>query len=1000
MRNPEYYSLPPESLEQSQPPSFNDARGGCLTWFSRSIPVIIIGLLALCFVGAASVLVVYAAYANDLPPAEQLGTSKLDQSTKIYARDGQTLLFEIFDPNGGRRTIVQPNRIPLVMKQAIIATEDPSFYSNVGVDFYAVARAVYYLIRYQRVLSGGSTLTQQLVRNSLITAEPTVDRKIKEAILALEVTRRYSKDEILAKYLNTIFFGNLSYGIEAASQSYFNKDIKDLNLAEASLLAGLPQSPSAYDPCQNPDAALDRQQIVLGLMREAGYVNSAQAAAAQREMTIRLNSADFVKQCKSSLAFKAPHFVNYVRKVLEQQFGTEVVYKGGLQVTTTLDPQMQAIVEEEAKKQIDVLKGKNVTNAAAVLLNPHTGEVLAMLGSVDFNNKDIDGQVNVADRLRQPGSSIKPINYVTAFSKKGWTPATPIYDLKTDFPDGNGRPPYTPVNYDGRDHGIVTARTALANSLNVPAVKTLYATSTLDQYGYPHPFAMIETASKLGITTFTDAKGTPKTFGLALTLGGGDIKLTELTGAYSAFSNLGARMPLTPISKIVDGNGRVLFDLKTKDKPKAQCAQFDPDARDEQPDANNLCAKSAPYSYLVTSILSDNDARGLAFGLNTPLKLCGDGTSTCARTGIRPTAVKTGTTNDFKDNWTIGYTPEVALGVWVGNSNATPMKDVTGITGAAPIWHNVLARLYKETDTYKIIPAHDFPVPGGLVRAEICTDSGLLATELCPPDHRRVETFVANHAPTQKDSVWQKLKIDKRNGLLASDKCDPNQVEERVFQVPLHDVADVIPYDRILDLARKNGWQVPPQPSPCYEGEPTGEPTQTLGPTDTPQATPLPLLVTITRPRKNEIVRGPVQVWGYAVMQNFDRYQVAVRASNGQLSTLQVGRAYVAQESLLANWDTQNFPDGSYTIILVIWDHSNNSETDSVPVILQNGGVSPTPTPTRIPLPTSTPIPTTLPTSTHTPKPANTPKPTNTLTPPVNTPTKTFTPCPTFTPTP
>jgi hypothetical protein len=453
-------------------------------------------------------------------------------------------------------------------------------------------------------------------------------------------------------------------------------------------------------------------------------------------------------------------------------------------------------------------------------------------------------------------------------------------------------------------------------------------------------------------------------------------------------------MPLQPISMIVDGSGKVLFDIKTKDKPKAQCAQFDPDAQGEQPDGSNYCARSAPYAYLITSILSDNDARALAFGLNTPLKLCTDGTSTCARDKVRPAGVKTGTTNDFKDNWTIGYTPELLLGVWVGNSNATPMKDVTGVTGAAPIWHNVMARLYKEAVGYKSIPAHDFTVPNGLVRTAICVDSGLLATDLCPPDHRRVETFVANHAPTTKDTVWQNLKVDKRNGLLASDKCDPSQVEDHLFQVPLHDVADVIPYDRILDYARKNGWQVPPQPSPCYEGEPTSEPTQTFGPTDTPQATPLPLLVNITSPRKNDIVRSTVPISGYAAIQNFDRYQVSVRTANGQASVLQNSRTYAAQESLLATWDTLNFPDGTYTIVLAVWDQTNRTETDSVRVVLQNAGL----TPTRTPLPTSTPFPTLLPTFTHTPKPVNTIKPTNTV--PVILPTKTFTPCPTFTPTP
>ncbi len=989
MRNPEYY-LPPEAY-RGAPPTFNERMRGCWSVFLLSIPLLLIITLAFCFLGTIGAILLYAAYAGDLPPTEKLGTVQLAQSTKIYDRNGG-LLFEVFDPQGGRRTVVQPNQIPLVMKQAVIATEDPTFYTNSGVDLYAVARAIYYLIRYQRVLSGGSTITQQLVRNSLITAEPTVERKIRESILATEVTRRYSKDQILAFYLNTIYFGNLSYGIQAASSSFFNKEVSKLNLAEASLLAGLPQAPSLYDPCQNPDAALERQEIVLGLMQRAGYINAGQANAAKSEMTIRLKSPDFEKQCDAALTFKAPHFVNYVRAQLEQQYSPEVVYKGGLQVTTTLDPQMQAIAEEEARKQIASLKSKNVTNAAVVILRPNTGEILAMLGSVDFNNKEIDGQVNVADRLRQPGSSIKPLNYVTALSQKGWSPATPIYDLRTNFPDGNGRPPYTPVNYDGRDHGIVSVRTALASSLNVPAVKTLYATSTTDPYGYPKPLSMMETARRVGITTFHDTQGKPKSFGLALTLGGGDVKLVELTSAYSAFANLGAWIPPTPylkITRVVNNQTQVLYDLATRDRPKAQCARFDPGNPGEQPDANNVCARSAPYAYLITNILSDNNARALAFGTNSILRTS------------RPSSVKTGTTTDFKDNWTIGYTADAVIGVWVGNSNATPMKDVTGVTGAAPIWRNVLDRLYKETDALKGIPPREFPIPNGLVRAEICADSGLLATELCPPDRRRTELFVANRAPTEKDTAWQRLKIDKRNSLLASDKCDPAEVEEQVFQVPLHDVGDLIPYDQILDLARKNGWKVPPKdPSPCVEGEPTAEPSVTLGPTDTPQPTTIPVFVKITRPQRNEIVRGIVQVYGYAASQNFERFQVSVHSGTTN-QVLAVSRAMALQESLLANWDTRNFPDGTYTLDLTIWDRFNNSEQDNVTVVLQNAGV--TPSPTLVPSATRTPVPSRTPQPTFTPKPTNTSKPTNTLplpTVPVNTPTKTLTPCPTYTPTP
>ncbi|MCI0474901.1 MAG: penicillin-binding protein, partial [Anaerolineales bacterium] len=330
----------------------------------------------------------------------------------------------------------------------------------------------YYYLRYGKpVGGGGSTITQQLVRNTLITPEPTFERKIREAMLAIEITRRYSKDQILEYYLNAIPFGNLAYGIEAASETYFDKRAEELNLAEASLLAGLPQAPSLWDPCLNPEGALARQRAVLELMVEANYITREQATATAGETAKMIKADAFDRRCDQGVGIQAPHFVVYVRQLLEEQFGPEVVYKGGLQVTTTLDLKLQKIAEEEARKQIDALKDKNVTNASLVALDPKTGEILALLGSVDFFDKKIDGQVNVAVRLRQPGSSIKPINYVAAL-QKGWTPATVIADIKTEFPIP-GQPPYVPENYDTREHGLVNVRTALASSFNIPAVKTL-----------------------------------------------------------------------------------------------------------------------------------------------------------------------------------------------------------------------------------------------------------------------------------------------------------------------------------------------------------------------------------------------------------------------------------------------------------------------------------------------------------------------------------------------
>ncbi len=648
---------------------------GFLTFSTFAIFIAVIGVLIF------SAVSIVTSFAASLPPADQLSNIRVDQSTKIYDRYGH-LLYEVLAPNSGRRTVVPLNGIPLVMRQATIATEDPTFYSNPGVDPAGIARAVYYTF-FKGDITGGSTITQQLVKNNLLTNEVTFDRKIREAIISIEVAQKYSKDQILAAYLNTIPYGNLSYGVEAAAQSYFGKDASQLGLAEASLLAGLPQQPAEYDPCLHVEAALARQKDVLRLMVRNGFIQDSQVDPTAAAMDQYLHSQDFANRCNAKVGTVAPHFVAYVRDELEKIYGADVVNRGGLQVYTSLDPNIQKITEEEAQKQIALLKRQNVTNAAVVVLNPQTGEILAMLGSVNFFDKSIDGEVNVAVRPRQPGSSIKPVNYITAF-KKGWNPGTQILDAPSAFPQGQGLPLYTPVNYDGKFHGVVTVRTALDNSLNIPAVKTLYFV------GVPQ---MLDMAQQLGYTTFAD----PSHYGLALTLGAGEVTLLEHTGAYAIFANYGLRVPPTPFRKIIDGQGHVLLDIE-KNPPAGQQI-IDP-----------------RYAFQITNILTDNTARIPEFGPYSPLHLCVDGSAVCAKAKERPVAAKTGTTNDFRDNWTMGYTPELAVGVWVGNSNNSQMINSTGITGAAPIWHNVLARIYNEIVPYKDIAPHDFPVPPGMTK--------------------------------------------------------------------------------------------------------------------------------------------------------------------------------------------------------------------------------------------------------------------------------------------
>ena len=866
----------------------------------RMLSILLTVALIVAAVMIVGALGAYAYYARDLPSPEQLAARPLAQSTKLFDRNG-ALLYEVFDPNGARRTVIPIARVPAVLKQATIATEDKSFYTNPGVDWYGIARAIYYYARYGRPVSGGgSTITQQLLKNTLLSPEQTLERKIREAILAVEVARRYSKDQILEWYLNTICYGNLACGIQSASEAYFNKRVEDLSLAEATLLAGLPQAPALYDPCANPDAALNSQRDVLGLMVEENYITRDQANAALVESRKTITAPEFDRRCDQGIGINAPHFVVYARAELEKQFGPEVVYKGGLQVYTTLDLKLQKLAEEEARKQIATLTDKNVTNASLVALDPKTGEILAMLGSVDFFDKKIDGQVNVAVRLRQPGSAIKPITYATAF-QKGWTPATVIADVKTIIPIP-GQPDYEPVNYDTREHGLTPVRTALASSFNIPAVKALQFT------GVP---AMVETAKKLGITTFKD----PKNYGPALTLGGGDVMLIELTGAYAVFANQGNRVPLTPFYKITDSTGKPLFDLKTNPPKGTQVI----DAR---------------HAYQITSILSDVSARAPGFGTAGALRLS------------RPAAVKTGTTNDWRDNWTIGYTPDFVVGVWVGNSNNSEMEHISGITGAGPLWHNFIERALAGT------PQKDFPIPPGMLRIEVCVESGLIPTELCPPDHRAQEIFLAENAPVQQETVWQKIKIDRTNGLLGTELC-AQLIEEKIFAV--------YPLEARQWAIDHNIPQPPTEKSPnCPDPEPT--PVGGVKPA-----------MNVASPRDGAVLTGVAQIIGTAQMPDFDSYTVQIGFGNEPQDWFLLTRGTTPmQDGVLATWDTRRYPDGAYTIRLAMQDRAGKAFGGRVRVIVANAP-QPTARPSAIPSRTNTSLPTAtrtqiiLPTATLTP---------------------------------
>lgn len=588
-----------------------------------------------------------------LPSPNKLSSLDKPLTTEFYDRNGK-LLYRLYE--GRNRTLVTLNEIPKFLIEATIATEDKNFYHHFGFDPVAVVRATYANIVEGR-REGASTITQQLIKNSLLSPEKTFQRKFKELILAFWAERVYSKNEILQMYFNETPYGGPTWGIEAAAQTYFGKSTKDLTLSESAFLAGLPASPTEFSPYgSRPELAKDRQTLVLTRMMEEGYITEEE----------RNNAASEELQLKPPINnILAPHFVFFVKDYLSQKYGNRVVSQGGLKVTTTLDLSLQEDVEKIVRESIDSLAGLNVKNGAAMVTDPRTGQILSMVGSRDYYYPGF-GNFNAATALRQPGSSIKPITYATAF-KKGFSPGNTILDTPVTFKNAWGSP-YTPVNYDGTFKGPVSIRTALGSSLNIPAVKLL-ATVGLD--------SMIQTARDMGITTFTDTKN----YGLSLTLGGGATKMVEMMGVYGTLSQMGTLNPPTPIIKLTDSSGNTLEEYK--------------------PSGRNVLEDG--IAYLVTDILSDNEARRLAFGPNSLLNIPG-------------IAVKTGTSDNKRDNWTFGYSPDFVVGVWVGNPDNSPMNPqlTSGITGAAPIWNKITKTMLSK------YPSTDFTRPSGV--SEVIVD--------------------------------------------------------------------------------------------------------------------------------------------------------------------------------------------------------------------------------------------------------------------------------------
>ncbi len=626
---------------------------------------------------------------KDLPSPTDLSNKAQNVTTRILDRNGN-LLYRIYEDEN--RTLVSLPMVSKYLKDATIAIEDQDFYNHFGFSVKGISRAVLKNVMGEDV-QGGSTITQQLIKNRLLGHEKTYRRKIRELLLSLIAERIYSKDQILEMYLNTVAYGGSTYGIEEAAWRYFDTSAKDLSLSQAALLAGLPQAPSTYTPFgSNPELAYSRQAEVLRRMVDDGYISQLQADEAKQEKLI-FN--------QDRIDMQAPHFVMYVRKLLAEKYGEDVLSKGGLEVRTTLDLSLQNQAQEIVTNEVNKLTVFNISNGAALVTNPKTGELLAMIGGANYYDFAHDGQVNVTTRPRQPGSSIKPLTYATAF-EQGKTAASIIDDSPVVY-QIPGSKPYAPKNYDGRFHGRVTLRDALASSFNIPAVKLLAELGVN---------TLINKGESLGISTWQDRSR----FGLSLTLGAGEVLMTDMTELYSSFANLGYPVAINPFLEITNYKGETLY--------RNNCAL----------DASNCYGDlelSPRAAYLITDILSDNKARSTAFGLFSVLNIPN-----------QQVAVKTGTTNSMKDNWTIGYTTDRLVSTWVGNNDNTPMSYVaSGITGASPIWNKIMLLLLDDKNPHK------FTVPENMIKVKICAATGTLPCKACPKITE--ELFVKGSEPKQ-----------------------------------------------------------------------------------------------------------------------------------------------------------------------------------------------------------------------------------------------------------
>ncbi len=881
------------------------------------ISLLMTGLLSGLVVGATSAG--YTIITENLPTPDEVAQKSVEifETTKIYAwgpdqnGDGKrdpVLIYEVIDPNAGDRNWVSLDTLPDHVVCAAVALEDKTFWTNPGFNPRGIARAFVSNLQGDAV-QGGSSITQQVVKNSVIPLEErykrSYSRKVRELLISMELTRLYEKEEILEWYLNTNLYGNLAYGIDAAARVYFDKSASELTLAEAALLAPIPQYPM-LNPISSPDDARFRQGLTLQRMVEERCITQAEADVAKAQPWNLAESSE-------RYDIQAPHFALYVRRLLEETYGPEIVAGGGLRVYTTLDLELNSQAQCTIQSYLRILGGEdpsvvipeatsagceaaqyipdvpssrigkdfNVKNSAVMVIRPTTGEILAMVGSADYWDDEIDGKFNVAaDGLRQPGSSFKPFTYAT-FLSQGRNAAHMFLDVRQAFEQGEGMAPYVPENYSRNYHGPVSLRSALARSLNIPAVEAM-SIAGID--------AVLRTAHKMGINTLDQGL---QHYGLSLTLGGGEVRLIDMVYAFTVFANngamYGAPVPeedvrpgfreLNPVAilRVEDRNGNVLYQY---DRPESR------QVLDER------------LAYLVTDIISDRYTRLPAFGSPNALELANE----------RPAAAKTGTTNNFTDNWTIGYTPQYATGVWMGNKQGDDyMINTPGAYGAAYIWHAVMEYAHHNEP---IVP---FAQPEGLEDVAVCAVSGLVPTGHCPV---RYELMIPGTEPTETDNIHQAYLVNKETGKLATIYTPPELVEERVCMALPPEANDWI-----------NSLSEDRRPAVC----PTEYDT-IYGPNQS-QAE-----VSITDPVAYDYIRGVKPIMGNARGGNFAHFRLVFGRGINPTEWVQIGPDHGNQveNNLLENFDTSGLDDGLYTLQLQVIGHDSNVRQATIQVTVDN----------------------------------------------------------------